>query len=134
MRTLKYSKLFLATISIFLTVLSSCSEEDLKGSKFDDEQELSKLRSEIQKISDQVACDNAADWRVVPIGAKACGGASGFIAYSIKIDTVDFLKKVDLYNNKQKAFNVKWGISSDCIALAGPKSITCENGKPKLNF
>jgi len=133
MKTHSYSK-FLLLISLFLVSLVSCTEEDLKSSKFDDEQELSRLRSEIQKISDQVVCDNAADWKIVPIGAKACGGANGFIAYSIKIDTVEFLKKVDNYNNKQKAFNVKWGIASDCAIIVGPKSITCENGKPKLNY
>ncbi|WP_421942512.1 hypothetical protein [Pedobacter sp.] len=133
MKTHSYSKFFIL-IFFFLVSLVSCTEEDLKGSKFDDEQELSKLKSEIQKISDQVVCDNAADWKIVPIGAKACGGASSFIAYSIKIDTVEFLKKVDNYNNKQKAFNVKWGIASDCAVIVGPKSITCENGKPKLNY
>ncbi|WP_316734779.1 hypothetical protein [Pedobacter aquatilis] len=118
----------------FLLSLISCTEEDFKGSKSNDEQELSNLRNELQKISDQVACTNASDWRIVPIGAKPCGGASSFIAYSINIDAVEFLKKVEVYNNKQKAFNVKWGMSSDCAVIVGPKSITCENGKPKLNF
>lgn len=134
MITISHSRFFIALISFFLISLVACNEEDFKGSKFDDEQELSKLRNEIQKIADQIVCDNAADWRIVPIGAKACGGASGFIAYSVKIDTTEFLKKVDTFNNKQKAFNVKWGIASDCALIIGPKSITCENGKPKLNF
>ena len=134
MKTVSQLKYAIILIALLPLTLVSCSEEDLKGSKFDDEQELSKLRSELQKISDGVVCDNAADWRIVPIGAKPCGGANSFIAYSVKIDTVEFLKKVDNYNNKQKAFNVKWGMTSDCAVIVGPKSITCENGKPKLNY
>lgn len=134
MKTVSQPKYIITLITLFLITIVSCSEEDLKGSKFDDEQELSKLRSELQKISDQVVCDNSADWRIVPIGAKPCGGANSFIAYSIKIDAVEFLKKVDNYNNKLKAFNIKWGIASDCAVIVGPKSITCENGRPKLNY
>lgn len=124
------------TVLIFSTLftISSCKQEDLYSSKEKDEKELSSLRAEIQKMSEQVSCNNASDWKIVPIGAKACGGADGFVAYSINIDTSLFLQKVADYNNKRKAFNVKWSIGSDCSIIVGPKSITCDNGKPKLVY
>jgi hypothetical protein len=42
------------------------------------------------------------------IGSKACGGPTGFIAYSLKLNTTDFLDKVEKYTNSQKRFNNKW--------------------------
>ncbi|WP_148042753.1 hypothetical protein [Pedobacter jejuensis] len=96
--------------------------------------ELKLLMSDILKMSDQISCDNAADWRIVPIGAKGCGGASSFIAYSAKIDTALFLQKVEQYTQKEKAFNEKWKLYSDCALIIAPKRIECVNGKPKLVY
>ncbi|GGI22005.1 hypothetical protein [Pedobacter mendelii] len=90
--------------------------------------------SDILKMSDQISCDNAADWRIVPIGAKGCGGASSFIAYSAKIDTALFLQKVEQYTQKEKAFNEKWKLYSDCALILAPKRIECADGKPKLVY
>jgi hypothetical protein len=51
--------------------------------------------------------ENPADWNFTPIGSKACGGPTGFIAYSLKLNTTDFLDKVEKYTPK-KEFNNKW--------------------------
>ena len=134
MKTNFFAKGLIALIFSTLFTISSCKQENLYSSKEKDERELSSLRAEIQKMSDQVSCDNPADWKIVPIGSKACGGAGGFVIYSININTSLFLQKVADYNNKQKTFNIKWGIGSDCSIIIGPKSIICENGKPKLVY
>jgi hypothetical protein len=35
-------------------------------------------------------------------GSKACGGPTGFVAYSLKLNTTEFLDKVKKYTNYQK--------------------------------
>lgn len=121
-------------IFIICTIISCKDDSVLLKSKEKDEMELKLLMSDILKMSDQISCDNAADWRIVPIGAKGCGGASSFIAYSAKIDTALFLQKVEQYTQKEKAFNEKWKLYSDCALIIAPKRIECVNGKPKLVY
>jgi len=132
------TRLFTKSLSpLFLSIVlltSACKQEDLYSSKEKDEQELKMLRAEIQTMSDQVSCDNPTDWKIVPIGSKSCGGATGFALYSINIDAKLFLQKVADYNSKQKAFNVKWNLVSACSIIIAPKSIICENGKPKIVY
>lgn len=119
--------------SLFL-LLIGCEEKDFQNTRFDDEQEMSILKNEIDKLSTQLSCDQAVDWKIAAIGSKACGGASGYIAYSVKVDEKLFLEKVTLYTQKQKAFNVKWGIVSDCSLIMPPKAVECVNGKPKFVY
>ncbi len=126
------SLLFLVTLLVFS--FAGCDHEHFYANKEGDQQELAKLRSEIDKLSEQINCDNSADWKFTAIGEKACGGPAGYVAYSTKIDETLFLKKVDLYTQKQKAFNVKWNIISDCMFMVPPKSIDCVSGKPKFVY
>ncbi|TCC88159.1 hypothetical protein EZ428_20775 [Pedobacter frigiditerrae] len=118
----------------FCLLFIACEEKDLYSSKSEDEIEMSSLKIEIDKMSSQVSCDQAIDWKFVTIGSKACGGASGYVAYSVKIDEKLFLDKVDLYTQKQKAFNIKWGVVSDCSLIMPPKAVECINGKPKFVY
>ena len=120
--------------SLFTFSFTGCEEKNLYNSKEDDVLEIASLRSEIDKLSEQVTCENSADWKFTAIGDKACGGPTGYVAYSSKIDEALFLKKVTLYNQKQKAFNVKWNVVSDCMFMIPPKSIDCVSGKPKLVY
>ena len=121
--------------ALLIISLAGCEEKDFYNSKEDDELEMASLRSEIDKLSEQIVCENnAGDWKFTAIGEKACGGPIGYVAYSTKIDEALFLKKVDLYNQKQKAFNVKWNVVSDCRFMTPPKSVECVGGKPKLIY
>ncbi|MBC7615868.1 MAG: hypothetical protein H7202_07365 [Pedobacter sp.] len=120
--------------SLFIFSFTGCEEKNLYNSKEDDVLEIASLRSEIDKLSEQVNCENNAGWKFTPIGEKACGGPTGYVAYATKIDEALFLKKVTLYNQKQKAFNVKWNVVSDCMFMNPPKSIDCVSGKPKLVY
>lgn len=133
MRTYLYQTCLLLSI-ILVFSLAGCEQKDFSSSKESDEQEMSSLRREIDKMSEQVSCNDAADWKFTAIGSKACGGTAGYVAYSTKIDETLFLKKVAMFNQKQKAFNVKWNLMSDCLAPNPPKSIECINGKPKLVY
>jgi hypothetical protein len=95
---------------------------------------LMDLFDEIQNLAYSNSCVNASDWSFVAYGSKACGGAQGYIAYSTNIDTVAFLNKVEVYTEAEKAYNIKWGIISDCSLVAPPIAVECQNGYPTLIY
>lgn len=79
-------------------------------------------------------CTNPAEWTFTAIGSKACGGPTGYIAYSLKINVPEFLKKVENYTNAQNEYNKKWGIISTCEIMNPPSGVDCVNGKPTLIY
>ncbi len=121
----------IAVVSLFF----AC-KDIMSNSMKEDQDRLDIQLKEIQSMSmsQQTVCQNASEWRFTTIGAKGCGGATGYITYSAKIDTLDFMNKVKAYTNQQKEFNKKWNVISDCSLIIAPKSVTCENGKPKLVY
>lgn len=124
---------FVILISACLFTLSGC-KDDFETSKEQDEQELMALYKEIETLAGQFTCENAAEWKFVAIGAKACGGPTNYIAFSAKIDESGFLKKVATYTDQQKEYNVKWNIASDCMFVTAPKSVECVDNKPKFVY
>ncbi|MEE1945661.1 hypothetical protein VRU48_11135 [Pedobacter sp. KR3-3] len=119
---------------LLLFALTGCKEKDFQSTRSQDQADLSRLRIELDKLSGQSNCDATTEWVILAIGAKSCGGPSEYIAYNKKIDVEQFLKKVAIYTNKQKAFNVKWGFGSDCSVIEPPKSVACVDGKAKLVY
>jgi len=95
---------------------------------------LEKLLEEIKEIAENEVCENADEWKFTAIGSKACGGPTGFIAYSKKVDVADFLEKVENYTSAQNEFNIKWGIFSTCDVEPEPKGVSCVDGKAVLNY
>jgi hypothetical protein len=95
---------------------------------------LMDLFNEIKELSYSASCTDDTDWLFTGYGSKACGGSQGYIAYSSKIDTNDFLNKIETYTQAEKTFNVKWGIISDCSIASVPVSVECENGLPTLKY
>lgn len=97
-----------------------------------DNQLLNELYQEILSISEQYDCTNALEWKFTAIGSKACGGPTGYIAYSINIDEDSFLEKIAHYTLQQKEYNTKWGIISDCAVVNTPSRVECLDGRPQL--
>ncbi|PZU86725.1 MAG: hypothetical protein DI529_08405 [Chryseobacterium sp.] len=93
-------------------------------------EEMQNLKSEILALSQSEKCTNAADWKSIGLGVKACGGPVEYIAYSNKINEAKFLEKVNLYNQKSADYNKKYNLVSDCMLVMQPESIVCENEKP----
>ena len=123
-------------ISIFLSfflLFISCSDDE-KLTQEQEAQNLEKMFSEITNLANSENCSNATEWTFTSYGNKACGGNLGFIAYSTKIDTEIFLRKIEEHRLAQKEFNKKWGIISDCSLPSEPKGIKCENGKPVFEY
>ena len=113
--------LVLATI-----IASSCKEEQLTQ-----EQEAAQLEAlyiDIETMVSSVSCDDPSEWTFSAIGSKACGGPTGFVAYSSKMDTELFLQKVNEYTKAQKQFNERWEIFSDCSVPLAPAAVYCKNG------
>ncbi|MDQ0640472.1 hypothetical protein QF042_004037 [Pedobacter sp. W3I1] len=126
--------LFIITsIVLIMSLMWACTDRD-EPMRNADQSELEKLYKDIEKAAQQFTCENAGEWKFTAIGSKACGGASGYIAYSIKIDESTFLKKVEQFTKLQADYNKKWGVYSDCALVIQPKGVTCDNGKPKFTY
>lgn len=98
-----------------------------------DEAALEKIKSAIESEIAKENCTRNADWAFAPIGSKACGGPSGYIAYPKKIETA-ILPKIENYTQKMSEFNKKHNLTSDCMMAPEPTSVRCENGKGVLVF
>jgi len=117
---------------IILLLLSGCGSDGTLSSNTtieEDQMELHRLAAEIENIIGGAQCDDPNNCRVIGFGAKPCGGVLTYLAYSIdRTNTILLKQKVDLYNKKNAAFNIKWGIASDCSIAPYPKDLTCEDG------
>ncbi len=126
---------FLNTLLVIgIITLLSCEKTAVNFSQDEDKEELQLLFSEIETLANQFNCENNVDWKFVEIGAKPCGGPNGFIAYSNKIDENIFLDKVKSFTEKQKRYNEKWTIFSDCKLIRIPVSVACVDGKPQFVY
>jgi hypothetical protein len=120
---------------VFSILLYSCNNDD-SSTQEDEIQNLNDIYSEVIAASmvNSTPCTNAAEWSFTAIGSKACGGPTGFIPYSLKINSKSFLKKVENYTNKQAAYNKKWGIMSTCDVPQQPSGVDCVDEKPTLIY
>ena len=92
------------------------------------------LFDEIQNLVYAITCNDTLNWTFTAYGTKACGGPQGYIAYATHMDTVAFLKKIELYTEAEKEFNITWGIISDCGISTQTISVACSNGHPMLTY
>lgn len=125
------TKLTLLSIFLSLFLAFTCSEDDNQQEEYE---ALQEQYTKIVALSESVTCENAEDWNFTAFGSKACGGAKGYIAYSTSIDTEAFLQMVQDYNEAEAAYNIKWGIVSDCMAVMPPQGVICQDGKPVLVY
>jgi hypothetical protein len=121
----------------YLVIDISKNSLTLKRELTDQEKEhrnLMALFDEIQNLAYATSCIDASNWVFTAYGSKACGGPQGFIGYSKNINTEEFLKKIEIYTQSEKEFNIKWGIISDCSATAHPIAVACVNNYPTLKY
>lgn len=93
-----------------------------------------KKRLEIEALSKSKECTNLENWAFTAIGAKACGGPTGYIAYSLTVDTTKLLELISQYTSRQDLFNNKWGVISNCTLPQQPIGIECVDRKPVLLY
>ena len=130
---MKRTLFILTSIVLIISLMGACKDRE-DSMRNVDSSELDRLYKDIEKSAQQFTCENAGEWKFTAIGSKACGGASGYIAYSVKIDESTFLKKVEQFTKLQADYNQKWGAYSDCALIIQPKGVTCDNGKPKFTY
>ncbi|GAA4890692.1 hypothetical protein GCM10023311_13700 [Flaviramulus aquimarinus] len=116
---------------LFLICLSfvafQCDEDHLNLT-FDEEQaKLNVLKSQIEDLASTSTCNEASECKFIGLGRKSCGGLWNYLVYSTSIDTEALKSLVEIYNQKEKEFNTKWGIASDCAVTNPPTSINCKN-------
>ena len=128
------TKSYIVLILVLIIAGASACKKNTERTKEAEELKLKNLLAEIKDLSEQIKCENEADWKFRPIGSKACGGPTGYVSYSSKSDTVAFIQKVEKYTAEQANFNKKWKIVSDCMFVLPPKKVICENEKPKLVY
>jgi len=123
---------FLGLLALFILIgITSCSS-DSELTQEEEAQALKETLSEIQATAISEPCTDSTEVSFTAIGSKACGGPTGYIAYSLNIDVDQFLAQVSDYSEKQREFNMKWGVNSDCSVETPPGEVTCENGVAKF--
>lgn len=100
-----------------------------------DQAQLDKLKTEIEAEISKEKCTEATvnNWKPAAMGAKACGGPKYYVAYPSKMEAT-ILPKIENYNNKEKEFNQKYNISSDCSFIGEPVGIRCISGKAEVVY
>jgi hypothetical protein len=103
------------------TISTQSQEEDLLA--------LDNLKLEIETFVNKGICNSISDCNYIAFGSKACGGPQSYLVYSNSIDVVSLKEKVSSYNQREKEYNLKWQIISDCSVPSPPARIECIDGK-----
>ena len=119
---------FLAALLI-LTVFN-CDAPD----QTQEREALDKFRKEIIEMAASSDCSDEYTCKYTGFGSKPCGGFWGYLVYSTSINEKDLLSKVARYNKLEKAYNIKYGIISDCSVVLPPSEVVCDNGKCKAIY
>lgn len=74
------------------------------------------------------ACTASPQCRIMPVGAKPCGGPRTHVVYSSAgTDSAALAGAVARYDSADAARNRELGLASDCM-LVGPPSVACVSG------
>jgi hypothetical protein len=89
---------------------------------------LAQMKAEIG----DAACDAPAQCRSMPVGAKACGGPEGYLAWSTqRTDEKRLQALADQHAAARKDENARSGMLSNCMMEPNPGA-TCEAAKCTL--
>lgn len=125
-------KTFILKLTILGFVLFiSCAKDDVVDNSafiIADDNKLAQMSKDIEEFAKDKACTNGDGCRTMPMGAKACGGPTNYIIYSLsKTDEKQLTEKVKQYTDFQKELNIKYNRTSDCLFLS-PPTVDCLNG------
>lgn len=117
------------------TVIESLNYEITDSTSIvEDDATLAELGAKIKTLSESKTCSNEGDWIFIGFGSKACGGVIGYLPFSTCINTNDFVNKVNVHAELQRAYNVKYEVVSICDVPPPPTSVECVNDKPVLVY
>jgi len=117
----------LKTIAL-LAIVFSCTNNS-ETNQETERLELDNLKTEIEQLVATGVCTENTNCDFIAFGSKHCGGTSTYLVYPTSFNVELLKEKVATYNENQSAFNIKWGIMSDCMAVMPPTSVECINGQ-----
>ena len=83
----------------------------------------------LRALVGDAACESDADCRSMPIGAKACGGPEGYVAWSRRVgDAAALAEAVAAYNARRAADTQRDGRVSDCAMAVDPGAACLPTG------
>ena len=110
-------------------ILFSCASNETIGDQEDELIQLNQQRAAIEQMAVSETCTENTNCKSVAFGSKPCGGSWSYLAYNSAINETLFLDMVEAYNTAENAYNIKWGIASDCMAVGPPLRVECIDGK-----
>jgi hypothetical protein len=119
--------------AVLLVLLVSSCEFFEKEERPISAAELANLENQLLRLSESIPCTNATEWRLTPMGRKACGGPIRFIAYHQSIEK-DFLALERRFTALLDQFYIQNKVVSDCLLVPAPTGMRCENNKPVLTY
>lgn len=123
----QYLLLSIIVISFSLLVFQCDKNDDSSTTREQDQEALKTLGAEIESLINTSKCTKANACKFIGLGDKPCGGSWRYLVYATSINTVKLEGLVKNYNEREKLFNEKWGIVSDCSLVMEPSSMKCEN-------
>ncbi|WP_428228865.1 hypothetical protein [Flavobacterium sp.] len=117
-------------------IFASCSNSNDDNPKENESKKLDHMYNEIVKLSlsTSQSCTNSEEWSFTKVSNSKCSGNINFIVYSKKINTIQFLDKVQKYLDAQEKFDKKWNTTFPCEGSIAPVGVQCNNGKPELAY
>ena len=90
--------------------------------------ELAILQEGIMQLIATGTCTQNTHCDFIAFGSKPCGGAWSYLVFNTTINVALLKEKVATYNKNETAYNLKWSVVSDCMAVAPPTSVQCVDG------
>lgn len=118
---------FIFVICLSLMAFKCEDNDDTPPTQESELAELNTLKSKIENLVGTSTCNESSECKYLAFGSKPCGGPWEYLIYSTSIDTDELENLVDDYNQKEEAYNIKWGVASDCAFAIPPSSVNCEN-------
>ena len=118
---------FILTIALSLMVFQC--EDNSRPTMEEDQKALISSKKIIEDLAATSICNESTECEFIALGSKPCGGPWSYLVYSTSIDVNKLESLVQDYNNNEAAFNLKWGVISDCSFVLPPTSVICENNK-----
>lgn len=86
---------------------------------------------QIRALIGSAACSDASQCRTLPIGARACGGPEGYLAYSTSSSPEpELLALAERHKQERADFHAKSGVMSNCRFMPDPGAVcvagTCQ--------
>ena len=91
--------------------------------------------AQIRALIGNASCSDASQCRVLPIGARPCGGPEGYLAYSTSSAPEDqLLALAERHKQERAKVHAESGVLSDCRFMPPPAAVcvagTCQLAKP----